>query len=299
MKKQLKGSLLLLFATIIWGSTFIAQSVGMDYIGPFTFQTIRCLLAVGAMLPCIYVFDRFTPEKGSFLKRWSNPKLWKTGTLCGIALFVAANLQQVGLVDTDAGKAGFITAMYIVLVPILGFFFQNRPNISAWISVAIAVLGLYLLSYNSSGGIAAGDLLLMGCALAFAVQITLVDRLAGNLDGLRVNCIQALICAVLSLPFMVLTETISWSSILCCWFPLSYAGILSMGVAYSLQILGQQSLDPTPASLIMSMEAVFAALCGWLLLNERMLPKELLGCALVLSGVIISQIPIRMRNKTP
>ena len=127
MKKQLKGSLLLLFATIIWGSTFIAQSVGMDYIGPFTFQTIRCLLAVVAMLPCIYVFDRFTPEKGSFLKRWSNPKLWKTGTLCGIALFVAANLQQVGLVDTDAGKAGFITAMYIVLVPILAFSFKTAP----------------------------------------------------------------------------------------------------------------------------------------------------------------------------
>ena len=296
MKKQLRGSLLLLFATLIWGSTFIAQSVGMDYIGPFTFQAVRCFLAVIAMLPCIYLFDQLSPEKGSFRERWMNPKLWTTGSLCGIALFVAANLQQIGLVDTDAGKAGFITALYIVLVPILGLVFHKRPGISAWISVAIAVIGLYMLSCTGTTGIERGDLLLMGCALAFAIQITLVDRLAGNLDGLRVNCIQALVCATLSVPFMLLTETVDWNNLLHCWFPLFYAGVLSMGVAYSLQILGQQSLDPTPASLIMSMEAIFAALCGWLLLNERMNSSELLGCALVLAGVIISQIPIKKRT---
>lgn len=288
MKKQLKGTLCLLIATVIWGSTFIAQSVGMDYIGPFTFQASRSFLAVLFLIPLIYVFDK---DKKAYIKTWANPKLWKTGLLCGIALFIAGGLQQVGLLYTTAGKAGFITTMYVVLVPVLGFFLHKKVSVNVWISVAIAVAGLYLLSCAGVTEINKGDILLLGCALGFTVQITLVDELAGGLDGLRVNCIQAFVTAVLSAITMFLTETPVWSDIIRCWFPLCYAGILSMGVAYSLQIIGQKHLDPTPASLIMGLESAFALLFGWLLLHERLSGPELLGCALVFIAVMLSQLP--------
>ena len=292
MKQQLRGSLCLLFATIIWGSAFIAQSVGMELIGPFTFQSVRCGLAVLFLFPITFLFDRKIGIRASAVK-WKNKQLWKAGLICGCALFVAASLQQIGLVYTDAGKAGFITAMYIVLVPILGLFLHRKPPKAAVFSVILAVIGLYLLSCMGVAGINKGDIFLMGCALAFAVQITCIDRLAGALDGLRLNCIQSLVVTVLSVPFMLLTETVDAGNILQCWLPLGFAGILSMGVAYSLQIVGQQHLEPTTASLIMSLESVFAALGGWWLLNERMTSWELLGCGLVFAAVVISQLPER------
>ena len=288
MKKQLKGTLLLLIATVIWGSTFIAQSVGMDYIGPFTFQASRSTLAVLFLLPVIFIFDK---DKKAYFKTWSDKKLWKTGLLCGIALFVAAGLQQVGLQYTSAGKAGFITTMYVVLVPVLGFFLRKKVSMNVWISVALSVVGLYLLSCAGVTEINKGDLMMLGCALGFTVQITLVDELARGFDGLRVNCIQTLVTAVLSAVAMFLTETPLWSNIISCWFPLCYAGILSMGVAYSLQIIGQKHLDPTPASLIMGLESAFALLFGWLLLHERLSASELVGCGLVFVAVTLSQLP--------
>ena len=287
MNKRLKGSLTLFGAVIIWGSAFIAQSMGMELIGPFTFQAIRCGLAVLFLIPVSFLFDR----KPGALKRWLDPRLWRSGLICGLALFAAASLQQVGLVYTDAGKAGFLTAMYIVLVPILGLFLGQKPGKSAWFSVGLAVVGLYLLSCMGVSQINIGDILLAGCALAYAVQITCIDRLAGDLDGVRLNCVQALVVTVLSIPFMVFTETVDIGNILACSLPLAYAGILSMGVAYSLQIVGQKYLEPTTASLIMSLESVIAALCGWLILKETMSPWELLGCGLVFSAVIISQLP--------
>lgn len=293
MKKKLYGSMCLMVGTFIWGSAFIAQSVGMDYIGPFTFQAIRCGLAVIFLLPVIFLFDR---DKKSYWKTWKNPRLWKTGLVCGVALFIASGLQQVGLVYTTAGKAGFITAMYIVFVPILGIVFRKRPPFTAWISVALAVVGLYLLSCVGAARINQGDLLLMICAIAFAVQITLIDRLAGTLDGLRLNCIQSLVCSLLSALVMFFTETPDMGNIISCWLPLAYAGILSMGVAYSLQIIGQRHVEPTPASLIMSLESVFAAGFGWLLLHETMTPVELIGCALVFAAVILSQIPAKKHD---
>lgn len=291
MNNKLKGSLSLLFATVIWGSAFIAQSVGMDYIGPFTFQAIRCGLAVIFLFFLSFLFDRGNFRV--FVEKWRNPRLWITGGICGAALFVAASLQQVGLVDTDAGKAGFLTAMYIVLVPILGLFLGRKISVAALCSVALAVGGLYLLSFAGVPEINPGDLLLMGCALAFAVQITLIDRFAGEMDGLRLNCVQSLVVTLLSLPFVALTETVAAANILACWESLAFAGILSMGVAYSLQIVGQKHLEPTSASLIMSLESVFAALGGWLILKERMTLWELLGCALVFCAVILSQIPTK------
>lgn len=291
MKKKLQGILPLMLATIIWGFAFIAQSVGMDKIGPFTFQTVRCFLAVLFLLACTFLFELPKGGVSVTMQRWKDPHLWKVGFLCGCALFVAASLQQVGLVYTDAGKAGFITAMYIVLVPIMGLFLHRKPPRAAIFSVFLAVLGLYLLCCMGATGINKGDIYLTGGALAFAVQITCIDRMAGSFDGLRLNCIQSLVVALLSIPFMLLTETVNLVDIFACWFPLVFAGILSMGVAYTLQIVGQKRLEPTTASLIMSMESVFAALGGWWLLNETMTPWELTGCVLVFSAVILSQIP--------
>lgn len=298
MKKQLRGSLALLCGTMIWGSAFIAQSVGMDLIGPFTFQAIRCALAAVFLFLLTFVFDWKIGFKKS-LAKWKNKQLWISGGVCGAALFVAASLQQVGLIYTEPGKAGFLTAMYIVLVPILGIFLHRRPGLNAVFSVVLALVGLYLLSFMGVSSINVGDLLLIGCALAFAVQILLIDSFAQDLDGLRLNCVQALVVAILSLPWMLLTEELDMGNILACWLPLGFAGILSMGVAYSLQIVGQKNLDPTTASLIMSLESVFAALGGWLILHNTMTPRELLGCALVFAGVILSQLPTEKKAQTP
>lgn len=295
MKKQIKGILSLLSATIIWGSAFIAQSVGMDLIGPFTFQTIRCALAVLFLFPLTFLLEMPKGSAADTIARWKNPRLWKTGIICGLALFIAANLQQVGLVYTDAGKAGFLTAMYIVIVPILGIFLHRKPPKTALFSVLIAVIGLYMLSCMGVSQINIGDIFLVGCALGFAVQIMLIDGLAENLDGLRLNCIQALMVALCSAPVMLLRESVDLSNILACWLPLGFAGILSMGVAYTLQIVGQKNLEPTTASLIMSLESVFAALGGWLILHESMTGWELTGCGLVFAAVILSQLPVKKK----
>lgn len=291
MKNKLRGSLSLLLCTVIWGFAFIAQSVGMNLIGPFTFQMVRCFLAVLFLIPFSFVLDLGKCTMAESAGKWKNPKLWKSGLICGCALFVASSLQQIGLIYTDAGKAGFITAMYIVLVPVLGLFLKRKPPKATVFSVALAVVGLYLLSCMGVTEINKGDLALMGCALAFAVQINCVDLLAEGLDGFRMNCIQSLTVAVLSIPFVAFTETVDMQNLLSCWFPLCFAGVLSMGVAYSLQIVGQKDLEPTAASLIMCLESVFAAIGGWWLLGERMSGTELLGCGLVFAGVVISQLP--------
>ena len=287
MKKQLSGVIALLGATVIWGSAFIAQSVGMDKIGPFTFQAVRCFLAVVFLFPASALFSKGKP----FWKSWTDPALWRSGVICGLALFAASSLQQIGLVYTDAGKAGFLTAMYIVFVPFLGLFVGQRPGRNALLSLIPAIVGLYLLSCTSVSGINKGDVLLLLCAVAFSVQILLIDRHCAGLDGLKLNCIQALVVAVLSVPWALLTETVDASLIASCWLPLGYAGILSMGVAYTLQIVGQKRVTPSAAALLMSLESVFAALFGWLLLHETMTRAEELGCVLVFAAVVISQLP--------
>lgn len=296
MKEKLTGSALLLLATVIWGSAFVAQSVGMDHIGPFTFQAVRCAMAVVGLLPIISLFDRKKADGKTFLTRWMDKKLWLAGVLCGIPLFLAVNLQQIGLVDTDAGKSAFLTAMYIILVPILGLFLKRRPSPMIPIAVLLAAVGLYLLSCVGVTGISKGDFFLLGCALMFAVQITIVDLFAASVDALRLNCIQSLVCAVASAVLMAFTEQPTWQGIRDCLIPLAYAGFLSLGAGYSLQILGQQRLEPTPAALIMSLESVFAVLFGWLLLDETMTAYEGLGCVLVFIAVILSQIPIKCKK---
>lgn len=293
MKNKLKGGLGLLLATVIWGSTFVAQSVGMDYIGPFTFQAVRCFLAVLVLLPVIALFDKKNNEK--FLRKWADKRLWLSGVACGTALFVAANLQQLGILSTSAGKSAFLTAMYIVIVPFIGLVLKRKPGIMAFVSVFIAVAGLYLLSYAGVSAINIGDVYLLGSAFAFAVQITLVDYFAPKVDNLRLSCVQSLVCAVLSGTLMLFTEQVHINALLDCWLPLCYAGILSMGIAYTLQILGQRHVEPTAAALIMSLESVFAAISGWLILHERMTMSETFGCVLVFFAVVLSQLPIKTK----
>ena len=291
MKNQMKGIAALLLGTVIWGSAFVAQSVGMDYIEPFTFQAVRCLLAVAGLLPAVAFSDRSKTDGKNFFSRWADRKLWHAGVFCGIPLFIASNLQQIGLVDVDAGKAAFLTAMYIVIVPLIGMCLGEKINKSIPFCVVLAVGGLYLLC-GAAGGFELGDMALLGCAFAFAVQITCVDRLSVGMDVLRLNLIQSLVCGILSTIVMFLREAPEIGAILDCTIPLCYAGFLSMGLAYSLQIYGQQILPAAGASLIMSLESVFAALCGWMILHESMTARELWGCALVFAAVILSQLPL-------
>lgn len=294
MKKRIQGSAVLLLATFIWGTTFIAQSVGMDHIGPFTFQAVRCGLAVIGLLPIIWLFDK--KEHKNFQKGWMDKRLWKAGVLCGIPLFLACNLQQIGIVYTTAGKAAFLTAMYIILVPVLGLLLKRKLSCMVPISVAIAVAGLYLLSFAGVSKINIGDILLLGSAMMFAVQILAVDHFAGDVDALRLNCLQAAVCAIGSAIITCFAEEVNASDLLNCWFPLCYAGFLSMGAAYSFQILGQKNVEPAAASLIMSMESVFAVLAGWLILKETMTQQETLGCVLMFIAVTLSQIPIKQKS---
>ena len=288
MKKQHIGNLYLFVAVLIWGSTFVAQSVGMDSVGPFTFLAVRSILAVAFLLPVIALFE--AKDIRNYIRKWCNKQLWLAGILCGFSLFVAASLQQISLVDTDAGKAGFLTSLYVVLVPVIGLFLGKKPTANIVISILLAVAGSYLLSCIGVTAIGASDLMLLGSALSFAVQITLVERLGNSTDGLRLNVIQCLTTGVLAGIMMFVTEDVKIGAIFNCWLPLLYAGILSSGVAYSMQVLGQQRVESNAASIIMSLESVVAALCGWLILHERMTILELCGCGLVFAAVILSQI---------
>ena len=297
MKKQIRSVALLLLCTMIWGMAFVAQSVGMDHIGPFTFQTVRCLLAVIGLLPICLISDRFKNDGKTFLSRWRDKSLWRAGILCGIPLFLASSLQQMGIVETDAGKSAFLTAMYIVFVPVLGVLVKRKPSKIIPLCVALAVAGLYFLSCFGVTQISTGDILLLGCAIAFAVQIIMIEMFGLNVDALRLNMIQAIICAILSGAVMAFTEEPTWQAIGECWVPLAYAGFLSMGIAYLLQILGQRDLDLSVASILLSMESVFAVIFGAIILHETMTKWEWLGCVLMLTAVILSQIKFKPRAK--
>ena len=299
MKKPVIGVSSILLGTMIWGSAFISQKVAMEHMGPFTFQAARCLLAVIALFIAIIIKDLFSKDGSTFFKRWADKKLWKAGILCGIPLFLACNLQQVGLVDTDPGKSGFLTAMYLVIVPIIGIFRGKKATIMIPISVALAVVGMYFLSCVGVTQINPGDLITLGCALAFAIQITFVDIYAGNVDALRLNTIQAAVCAVFSSIIMFLTETPTIDSMFTCSLELIHVGVLSMGLGYFLQIIGQRHLDTTPATLLMSLESVFAAVLGVLILNESMDGWKILGCCMIFAAVILCQIPVKPKKVHP
>ena len=339
-KTSLRNPLLLLLTAVIWGVAFVAQSVGMDYVGPFTFNFVRSTIGGFVLIPCIFLLDRIrggsssgevspgkaTSEKVTFGKvtsgkvtsgnsgsvsvedtagegrgsepesvavqyTWRQKELFVGGICCGVALFVASNLQQFGIKYTTVGKAGFITALYIVIVPLLGIFLKKTVGLRVWISVVLAVAGLYLLCITDGFSISGGDFLVLLCALCFSVHILVIDYFSPRVDGVRMSCIQFLVCGLLSGVGMLFTEHFDLSAVLQAWMPILYAGVMSCGVAYTLQIVGQKGMNPTVASLILSLESVVSVLAGWLILGQKLSPRELSGCVLMFAAIILAQCP--------
>lgn len=293
MKQQIKSSLILLLTATIWGVAFVAQSVGMEYIGPFTFNAIRCVLGGMVLIPVILVLKKKKETGAENQEKEDKKTLWMGGIACGVILCIASNLQQFGIMEASVGKSGFFTALYIVMIPVIGIFIGKRPEIKLWFCVALAVVGMYLLCMKDGCfTIERADIMLLLCALAFSFHILVVDYFSPKVDGVKMSCIQFFVCGVLSAVGMLFTETPDISNIQAAWLPLLYAGLLSCGVGYTLQIVGQKGINPVIASLIMSLESVISALAGWVILGQVLSPKEILGCVLMFVAIIITQIPI-------
>lgn len=293
MKQQIKSSLILLLTATIWGVAFVAQSVGMEYIGPFTFNAIRCVLGGLVLIPVILVLKKKKETGAENQEKEDKKTLWAGGIACGVILCIASNLQQFGIMEASVGKSGFFTALYIVMIPVIGIFIGKRPGIKLWFCVALAVVGMYLLCMkDGSFTIERADIMLLLCALAFSFHILVVDYFSPKVDGVKMSCIQFFVCGALSAVGMIFTEIPDISNIQAAWLPLLYAGLLSCGVGYTLQIVGQKGINPVIASLIMSLESVISALAGWVILGQVLSPKEILGCVLMFVAIIITQIPI-------
>jgi len=292
---------MILLAAFIWGVAFVAQSEGMNYIGPFTFNGIRSLMAGICLLIIILLMKKIKPEakNTSVNGKGFDKRLLSGGIACGVVLFLASTFQQVGITMTTAGKAGFITAFYIVLVPVCGIFMKKKVGIPVWIAVVFGVVGLYMLSVKPGETVNFGDLLVLFCSFFFTAHILVIDRVSPFVSGIKLSCIQFLVSGTLSIPFMLIFEQPNISAIADAIIPLLYAGVMSGAVAYTLQILGQQRADATVATLLMSLESVFAALAGWMLLNEVLTVKEFVGCVLIFAAVILAQLPISEWIKKP
>ena len=301
MSKKMRGNLILLLTALIWGTAFVAQSAGMEHVQPFTYNGVRTLIGGLVLIPVIFLFDRLKPadqrpspdEQKAILR---NSLIG--GVACGVVLCVASSFQQFGISMTTAGKAGFITALYIVIVPLLGVFIKKKIPKITWLCVGIAVVGFYLLCVKEGFSVSAGDLLVLCCAFFFSIHIMVIDYFNGKqVDGVRMSCIQFLVAGLISLVLMLVFEQPSLENLWAAKGSILYAGVLSCGVAYTLQILGQRDTEPTTATLILSLESVFAALSGWALLHETLTFKELAGCALVFAAVILAQIPLPVKAK--
>lgn len=291
MRQQTKGSLMLLLCAMIWGAAFVAQSEGMNYIGPYTMQATRYFLAGVVLLPVIALRDKkgiSQKPSGAGAK-----KQLLCGVICGIILCIASNVQQFGILHTTVSKSGFITTMYIILVPFLGVFLKLRVKLSNWLCAMVALGGLYLLCAGAGGlsGINKGDWLCLLGAVFFAVHILFIDRACQSLDGVRLSCAQFFTTSIVSTILMLLFETPSWQALCAAWLPIVYAGVCSGGIGYTLQILGQQLVAPTLASMILSLESCFATLFGWLLLHQSLSLRELLGCGVIFGAIVIAQLP--------
>lgn len=292
MKQHLKGNLMLLLTAMIWGAGFVAQSEGMKYVDPLTMQTCRYFLAGLVLLPVIALRDRSGASVNRPRTRAEYHHLHLCGFICGTILFVSSTIQQYGLVYTTVGKSGFITALYIIMVPLIGIFLHQKAGLNIWIGVVLSVVGLYFLCMSGGlGGINIGDVLTLVCSLGFAVHIQYIDRVSGSVECVRLSCIQFFVSALWAALGMLIFETPSLAAIASCAVPILYAGVLSGGAGYTLQILGQQYTSPTVASLLMSLESVFAAIFGWILLHQALSPRELLGCGLMFTAIILAQLP--------
>ena len=287
MSKKMQGNIMLAIAAFIWGTSFVAQRTGMDHIGPLTFTCVRSFIGALALLPVALIFEK-KPEN----KNKNKKTLLIGGIICGVCLVFASSFQQIGIMYTSAGKSGFITALYIVLVPVFSFIFlRKRPAATVWVSVIIATAGLYLLCMTESFSLAVGDIWLLACALIYTVHILVIDYFSPKCNGVFLSMIQFLVAGVLCAIAMFIFEEPNIADIISCAGPLLYTGVMSSGVAFTLQILAQKNTEPTVAVLIMSFESVFAVIAGWLILNESLSTKELLGCLLMFIAVVLSQMP--------
>lgn len=299
MKKQsITSSLLLLLAAIIWGVAFVAQSVGMEYVGPLTFNAARFLVGGIVLLPFALCGEAKTwKELATDTERKKQLKITLIGGLCcGVAICTASTFQQIGILYTSVGKAGFITALYIVMVPIFGLFLKKKPKNMVWVCAAIAVVGLYLLCMNETLTINFGDGLLFCCAVVFTIHIMVIDYFSPKANGVSLSCIQFLFSGIVSTIAAFLFETPTWDAIFLGALPILYAGVMSCGVAYTLQILGQKHVEPAVASLILCLESVVSVIAGWLLLHETLSQRELLGCLLMFAAVILVQLPEKKKE---
>ena len=304
MSKKMQSNILLLFTALIWGSSFVAQKSGMDYIEPLTFNGIRMVIGGLVLIPFILLMDRKKARDGAAEpmsdeeKAKARKKIIAGGICCGLAIFVASSLQQFGVSYTTAGKAGFITTLYVVIVPIISVLLRKRVRPIMWLCVVLGAVGLYLLCMtDDSFKLAFGDMLVLLCAVAFAVHIMVVDHFAAKLDGTKLSCIQFLTSGILGLIGMAIFESPDINAILDCWLPILYAGVLSCGLGYTFQVIAQKYAEPTVASLLMSLESVFAVISGAILLHETMSMRELTGCAVIFAAVIISQLPEKKKKE--
>ncbi len=297
MKKQMISAAELLLTAFIWGVAFVAQSVGMEYIGPFTFNCVRSIIGGLVLIPLILILRKGKKNGGTVSaditaqKRLYRKNTVLGGICCGSFLAVASSFQQFGIMHTTVGKAGFITALYIVIVPVLGIFMKKKVAPIVWVSSAIAIIGFYMLSISGQVSINKGDILVLICAVLFSLHILVIDHFSPRGDSVAISCIQFFTSGTICGIGMFLFENPQISDILAAYVPILYAGVMSCGVAYTLQIVGQKNMDPTVASLILSLESVFSALAGWLLLEQSLSTKELIGCGLVFAAVLLAQMP--------
>lgn len=296
MNSHVRHIVLPLIAAFIWGTAFVAQSIGAETLGPFAFNAMRSVVAFIVLAIGLLLYALFRRSFWVIVTRDKVKKLLFGGFCCGTILAIASYLQQAGIAETSSGKAAFITALYIVLVPILALFRHKKANLFVWMGVAMAVVGLYLLCVKDGFSLAVSDILVMLCALVFSVHILSVDHFAAEVNGVALSCVQFLTMTVWSTLGMLFFETVPWEQTGEFLWPVLYVGVFSSGVAYTLQIVAQKGANPTVVSLLLSLESVFGVLAGALIQDEKMLPREYIGCALMLAAVLLAQIPSK-RNK--
>lgn len=309
-KRQIRNSLLLFLTATIWGSAFVAQSVAMDLIGPFTFVCVRNLIGAGVLLPVIWFMNRGrekalrsredfragAPDGALREQSGSRKDLILGGICCGFFLFTASMAQQIGIMHTSVGKAGFLTACYILIVPVLGIFTGKKCGKLVWLGVVFALVGLYLLCMTEKLTIGTGDVWVLACAVLFSFHIMTIDHFVVKADGVKMSCIQFFVCGILGLVFMMILEHPQITDIVQAWQSILYAGVLSSGVGYTLQIVGQKDMNPTVASLIMSLESVMSVVAGFIALHEVLTGRELLGCLLMFCAIILAQLPEKQKE---
>ena len=294
-KQEIAGVFCLSLTALIWGTAFVAQKNGVEHIGSFSFNALRSIVGGLALLPCIVFIDLINGKRpsvyGDCAEGERRHSLIMGGVCCGSILGIASSLQQLGIQYTAVGKAGFITTLYIIIVPLLGVFFHRKVGVVMWLCSFLAIWGMYLLCFRGGGRLNLGDGLVFLCSIVFSFHILFIDHFAPKVDAVRMSCIQFFVAGILSLLCAFAFETMNWADVKKATIPILYAGIMSCGVAYTLQIVGQKHVHPVVASLLMSLESVFAALSGWMLLHERLSGTELLGCAIIFAAVIIAQLP--------